>query len=547
MELRTLLSHAKPYRRQLALVIVLSVMGSLASLAIPWLAAQLLGGVIEAGAAQLSLIIPLLVLTLIILTSLSIAGSLISSSVSASILADLRQAIYSHVQSLPLSFHDQSRQGDLLTLMSWDVSMLSNFISGSLASSVSAIFTASGALIILFWIDPVLALVVPLLVPAFYVASKLIGRLLRTLSASVRAAEAQVMSAAEQDLEMLPAIKAFAREELQLQAYGRDVETARFLQMKEAHIYGVLGPATQLITALAVIGLILIASQNLASDAKSTTELFSFLLYAALLTRPIGTLADLFGQFNGARGNLERLQSVFNEEPEPGYRTPGGMQPCRGEIAFRDVWFSYPGRGETLQGFNLNVGAGEIVALTGENGAGKTTIIRLLLGFYLPQKGAVTLDGTDIRQINVQDLRRQIGYVPQRALLFNGTVRENIAYGLEGASDSQIEKAARLAQALIFIEKLPDGFDTIIGDHGVRLSGGQRQRIALARAILKDPPILVLDEATSMYDLAGEAAFVEACKTALTGRTVILITHRPASLALADRIINVELGTASAV
>ena len=547
MELRTLLAHAKPYRRQLALVILLSLLGSLASLAIPWLAAQLLGGVIEAGAAQLSLIIPLLVLTLIILTSLSIAGSLISSSVSASILADLRQAIYSHVQSLPLSFHDQSRQGDLLTLMSWDVSMLSNFISGSLASSVSAIFTASGALIILFWIDPVLALVVPLLVPAFYVASKLIGRRLRTLSASVRAAEAQVMSAAEQDLEMLPAIKAFAREELQLQAYGRDVETARFLQMKEAHIYGVLGPATQLITALAVIGLILIASQNLASDAKSTTELFSFLLYAALLTRPIGTLADLFGQFNGARGNLERLQSVFNEEPEPGYRTPGGMQPCRGEIAFRDVWFSYPGRGETLQGFNLNVGAGEIVALTGENGAGKTTIIRLLLGFYFPQKGTVTLDGTDIRQINVQDLRRQIGYVPQRALLFNGTVRENIAYGLEGASDSQIEKAARLAQALIFIEKLPDGFDTIIGDHGVRLSGGQRQRIALARAILKDPPILVLDEATSMYDLAGEAAFVEACKTALTGRTVILITHRPASLALADRIINVELGTASVV
>ena len=539
MQLSTLLAYELPYRGKLSFVVLLSLLGSLASLAIPWLAAQLLGGVIEAGAAQLSLIIPLLVLALIILTSLSIAGSLISSSVSASILADLRQAIYSHVQSLPLSFHDQSRQGDLLTLMSWDVSMLSSFISGSLASSVSAIFTASGALIILFWIDPVLALVVPLLVPAFYVAAKLIGRRLRTLSASVRAAEAQVMSAAEQDLEMLPAIKAFAREELQLQAYRRDVETARSLHVKEAQIYGVLGPATQLITALAVIGLILIASQNLASDAKSTTELFSFLFYAALLTRPIGTLADLYGQFNGARGNLERLQSVLNEKPEPGYRTPGGMQPCRGEIAFRDVWFSYPGRGETLQGFNLNVGAGEIVALTGENGAGKTTIIRLLLGFYFSQKGAVTLDGTDIRQINVQDLRRQIGYVPQRALLFNGTVRENIAYGLEGASDSQIEKAARLAQALIFIEKLPEGFNTIIGDHGVRLSGGQRQRLALARAILKDPPILVLDEATSMYDLEGEAAFVEACRSALAGRTVLLITHRPASLALADRAVEI--------
>ena len=542
MEFRTLLAHAIPYHRQLALVMLLSLMGSLASLAIPWLAAQLLGGVIDAKTAQMSLVVILLILALIILTGLSIASSLISSTVFASILADFRQDIYSHIQSLPLTFHDQSRQGELLTLMSSDVSRLSSFISGSLASSVSAIFTAAGALIILFWIDPALALVVPLIVPAFYVVSKLVGRRLRALSARVRAAEAQVMSTAEQDLEMLPAIKAFAREKPQLEAYGRDVEAARRLRIKEAQIYAILGPATQLITALAVIGLILIASRNLASDAMSTTELFSFLLYAALLTRPIGALADLYGQFNGARGSLERLQFVLNEKPEPGYLTSAGIPPCRGEIAFHSVRFSYPERGETLQDFNLNVAAGEIVALTGENGSGKTTIVRLLLGFYSPQEGTITLDGTDIRQINVQDLRRQIGYVPQRAILFNGSVRENIAYGLEGASGLQIEKAARLAQALNFIEELPSGFDTIVGDHGVRLSGGQRQRLALARALLKGPPILILDEATSMYDLEGEAAFIEACKTALADRTVILITHRPASLALADRVLTVSDG-----
>lgn len=531
-----------PYRRQLALVILLSLLGSLASLAIPWLAAQLLGGVIDAGSAQLGLVIPLLVMALITLASLSIASSLLSCSVSASILADLRRAVYSHVQRLPMTFHDQSRQGELLTLMAWDVSTLSNFVSGPLASSVAAIFTAGGALIILFWIDPFLALIVPLLVPAFYVTSKLVGRRIRALSASVRAAEAQVLSVAEQDLEMLPAIKAFAREKLQLEAYGKDVEAARILHVREAKIYAILGPMTQLVTALAVVGLILLASQSLASDTMSPTELFSFLLYAALLTRPMGALADLYGQFNSARGSLERLQSVLNEKPEPGYDRPEDRDPCCGEIAFRDVWFSYPGRGETLQGFNLDVAAGEIVALTGDNGAGKTTIIRLLLGFYLPQKGAILLDGRDIRQINVQDLRRQIGYVPQRALLFNGTVRENIAYGLETADDRQIEKAARLAQALNFIERLPEGFDTIVGDHGVRLSGGERQRIALARALVKDPQILIFDEATSMYDIDSEMAFTRSCLSGLAGRTVLLITHREASLALAKRIIRLEHG-----
>jgi ATP-binding cassette subfamily B protein/subfamily B ATP-binding cassette protein MsbA len=519
-----------------------SLLGSLASLAIPWFAARFLGGIVDAGSAKLELIVPLLIISLIILSVLSMISSLISSAVSARILADFRQAIYEHIQRLPLSFHDQSRQGELLTLMSSDVATLSSFVSQSLASALSAVFTAAGALIILFWIDPSLALLMPLLVPGFYVTLKLVGRRLRLLSAEVRAAEAQVMSTAEQDLEMLPAIKAFAREDLQSRAYANEVDAARDLQVAEAKIYAILGPATQLVTALAVIGMILIVSQKLASDAMTTTELFSFLLYAALLTRPIGALADLYGHFNGARGSLERLQIVLNEQPEAGYQLPFGLRSCQGNIAFRDVWFSYPGREETLRGANLDIRAGEIIALTGDNGAGKTTLIGLLLGFYLPQRGLVAIDGRDIRQIQVQELRRNVGYVPQRALLFNGSVRENIGYGMEGADQSAIDKAVKLAQAENFIGKLPQGYDTIIGDHGVRLSGGQRQRIALARALLKDPPILVLDEATSMYDLEGEAAFVEACKTALVGRTVVLITHRPASLALADRTVEVGNG-----
>ena len=350
------------------------------------------------------------------------------------------------------------------------------------------------------------------------------------------------MTDAEESLEMLPAIKAFARERLEQTSYTRDVTIARDLGLRQAKILAYLGPANQLLMALAVIAILLLVQRSGASESMNATQLFGFLLYAALLTRPIGTLANLYGELNGARGSLERLQDVLEERPEPGYHASTRLQSCRGEISFSDVWFAYPGRDETLRGASLDIRAGEIVALAGENGAGKTTLIRLLLRFYLPQRGTISLDGIDTARIDVQDLRRLIGYVPQRALLFNGSVRDNIGWGLEDASESELNRAASLAQALEFIEGLPFGFDTEIGDHGVRLSGGQRQRIALARALLKDPPILILDEATSMYDLDGEAAFVEACKTALVERTVLLITHRPASLALADRIIEIDAG-----
>ena len=202
--------------------------------------------------------------------------------------------------------------------------------------------------------------------------------------------------------------------------------------------------------------------------------------------------------------------------------------------------FAYPDRPAALHGIDLTIVAGEIVALTGANGAGKSTLVALLMRLHDPCSGRILLDGQDITQIALRDLRRQIGFVPQRDLLFNGTVRDNIGFGLIGAYQDQIEAAARRAQAHDFILTLPQGYETLIGDHGVRLSGWQGQRVALARALLKDPPILVLDEATSMYDLDGESAFVDAAAAALHDRTVILITHRPANLALANRIIALE-------
>jgi len=268
----------------------------------------------------------------------------------------------------------------------------------------------------------------------------------------------------------------------------------------------------------------------------------SVLLYGMLLTRPVSGLAGIYGSIQMTRGAAERLMEAFSEAPEPDDAGAPPIGPVAGDICFEGVRFGYPGRPLVLKGTDLSIQAGETVAITGENGSGKSTLIHLLMRFADPDAGRIRVDGTDTRAVSIVSLRAQIGLVAQNVLLLNGTVRDNIAYGRPNASAAEIDAAAVAAQARDFIQRLPQGYDTLIGDQGIRLSGGQRQRIALARALLKDPPILVLDEATAMFDPEGEAAFIEECGAVLADRTVILITHRPASLALADRVLRMRHG-----
>ncbi len=542
MQLRDLLLLARPYRAQLVLLALLSVAGSLVSLAIPALGARLLGGMFGASEAPTGLIAALLLGAAVLTALVGFLTALWSGNAAARILADQRQRIYRHVQSLPIGYHENHRQGDTLALMIWEVARLATFLTTTLASIPSRLVTAAGAAAIMFTIDPLLASIVPVAVPLFYIILKLIGRKLRGLAMRIQEAEAEVLAVAEENLEMLPAIKAFAREEIEAGRYGAAVEQAMVLAQRESRIKAAIGPAIELVAASAAIVLLIIAGRAMHGGAMSPTELFGFLFYAALLTRPVSALSNIYGEVQTALGTLERLNGVLQRDAEPGYAAQGAQERATGAIALRGVAFAYPGREEVLGSVDLDIPAGQIVALVGENGAGKTTLVNLLLRFHEPSAGEVRLDGRDIRDIQLQALRRQFGLVPQRPLLFNGTIRANIAFGRDGADDAAIEKAARLAQAHEFITGLASGYDTQIGDQGVRLSGGQRQRIALARALLADPPVLVLDEATSMFDLDGESAFIASCEQALKGRTVILITHRPASLALAERLIRVEGG-----
>lgn len=537
---RFLIDRARPYFGDLAVISAVSVLSAIATLALPWLAGQFLGGVIGGGAGRpdMRMIIALLLTALVSLTAINIAVAVLSQAASGRILAGLQRETYARIQQMPISFHDRSKSGDLLALMTYEVGNLSSFLTATLANVPAMLMTAAGAVFLLFLIDPAMALVVPVLVPLFYIVMKLIGRRLRMLSRRVRKAEAELMWTAESDLAMLPAIKAFATEQFQSGRYDAAVERARALNVRQAHILAFIGPVVALIAALAAIAILLIGSSAVVDGSRQPGDLFAFLLYAALLTRPVAALADTYGRFQIAKGTLARLEAVFAKSVEPGYAQTGRIDRARGAIGFEQVSFGYLGRAKVLDAVNLTIAPGEIVALTGDNGVGKSTMIRLLLRFYDPDSGRITLDGTDIATLQVQALRRQFGYVPQRPLLFNGTIADNIAFGVANPEAGAIERAARLAQAWDFIAQLPRGLRTEIGDNGIRLSGGQQQRLALARALFRDPPIFIFDEATSMYDLEGEAAFVETCIDALKGRTVIIITHRPASLALADRIIH---------
>ncbi|HCU53925.1 MAG TPA: ABC transporter ATP-binding protein [Gammaproteobacteria bacterium] len=540
--LKSLLVYALPYRATLATGGLLMLAESSVALVVPWLGGHLAQEMLsKTDTAPLAMTILFGLLIVFALQAiLKFANSYTLSRCAERILADLRIRVYDHLQALPLAFYHQHRRGEILALLTNDVPRLSGYISGTLLTVVPLLLVLAGAVLLMFRIDARLAGVVVILIPLFYLLLKVLGRRLRPLASQIQEAHAGALAVAEENLDMLPAIKSFTRELRESERYRQQVDRILHLTTDERRIAAALGPALQFLAAGGIVLVLWLMSEQMQN--RSPAEMVSFLLYAGLLTRPVSALADLYGQTRQARGALERLRQVLTESPEPLRHTGHELPAVRGDIDFRDVGYAYPGRPPVLQHFNLHVQAGETVAITGANGAGKSTLAHLLMRLHEPDSGQIQIDGVDIAGASLASLRRQIGVVPQHVLLFNGSVRDNIGYGRDEADAAAIEHAATLAQAHDFILNLPDGYDTLVGDQGVRLSGGQRQRLALARALLKNPPILILDEATAMFDPEGEKEFIEHCRETLRERTVLLITHRPASLALADRV--VRLGEA---
>lgn len=513
---------------------------SAASLANPWIAGQLTQSIIGEpvdGFPAFQLILLGWLALIVAKNILGFAVSYLVGTTGSLMSSRLRTRVYEHLQILPLAYFQERRQGEMLTLLSNDSDMISNFVTNTLVQLLPLVLTFVGALFFMARLDPLVALMALLLMPIYFLAMKVIGRKIRPLTTEWTKSWTNMVTLAQENLGLMPAIKAFIREPLEAQRFEH--RSAELLKLSRRQIFAQssLAHAISFLAGSGLLLLLWVGISHVRHGQLEPAQLVSLLLYALLLTQPASGLANVYGDVMRTRGAAERLLEFFGVQAEP---ISMGLPPIgkvKGAVDYRDITFAYPGRVALFEHFNLSVAAGETVALVGANGAGKTTLAHLLLRFIEPSRGHILIDGIDIRDVDIASLRSQIGLVAQHTLLLNGTVAENIAYGNPQATTQEMKKAASAARAETFIDELVEGYDTVIGDQGIKLSGGQRQRLSLARTFLMDPPILILDEATAMFDPEGEKDFLRECLELLQQRTVILITHRSSSLELADRII----------
>ena len=534
-----MLAWLRPHLPALALALLLMLLQSVATLLQPWLGGVLTDSLLlDRGLGRLLWVLFALICAQ---QALGYVVAVQLQKVSGRLVADASVELYAHLQGLPLAWHQERRRGDVLALLTGDIYRLGDYVTGVVLPLLPLLFTLVGALAMMFHLAPPIAVAVAVLMPLMFVALKLVGRRLRPLAHASAQAWADQAALAEQNLDLLPVIKTFACEAPETAEFRRRAEATFALELRMARLQGGISPSVYVAGAGAVLLLLGVAGHLIVRDEMRVGQLVSLFLYGMALVGPVGQLATVYGATLAARGTVQRLFDAMSARPEVDEGRIDAV-PRDGDIEYRAVAFAYPGRPPLFEDFSLRIRAGETVALTGANGAGKSTLAHLLLRLVEPQAGSIAIGGLDLREFRLSVLRTQVGLVAQHVMLFNSSVAENIAYGRADCTSADIERAARAARAHGFIEELPDGYRTVVGDQGVRLSGGQKQRIALARALLKDPAILVLDEATAMFDPQGEAEFIEECRDALAQRTVVMITHRPASLALADRILHLDAG-----
>lgn len=531
------LALVRPYRLLILGITLILLLETAASLSLPWLGGQLSAVLLGDQAGSLYFLGGLTVFVLLVQLGSRIVSRLGMARIGDELLLDLRRRTFDHLQHLPLAHHEQRKRGDQLSLLTTDAQSLSGFLSGALPGLVPMLLTLAGALAMLAWLRPILALIVVLAVAAAVVLLRLWMRVIRRRARTWFDSQSETVDIAEQAIEMLPMIKAEACEPRQHAAYlsaaRRALDHARLLRNAALP----LQPVVQLISLIGIIALLILAAGPASENPARPGELVTLLLYGVIIARPLSGLADLYGRWNSARGALARILETLALAPEhaTGKRIPPTA--VKSSLRFNNVTFGYEADRPVLADFDLEVAAGERIAITGPNGSGKSTLVSLLMRFYQPWSGSIEFDGTDIREFDLAALRRSIALVPQRVWLFQGSIAENIRLGWPDAPMARVTEAARLAGAEEFIRDMPGGFDAVLGPRGARISGGQQQRLALARALLRPAPVLVLDEATSMFDDIGEETLLQRIEPAIENRCLLIITHRPRMLELAQRVV----------
>ena len=465
------------------------------------------------------------------------------AKVSENSMRDIRVALYEQLVRLPMTFFDQRRTGELISRITSDVTMLQDTFSITLAELLRQVITLLAGIVFLFYTTPRLTLFMLITIPVLVIIAMIFGKFIRKLSKKTQDQLAGANVVVEETLQSIVTVKSFTGEAYETARYKSKLNGVVEVALKAAGYRGAF--ISFIIFALfgGIVAVIWYGATLVSAGEMSVGDLVSFVLYTTFIGGSIAGLGDIYGQVQKAIGSSDRVLEILGEAIEKQVKNEIDI-PMEGSIQFDQVVFHYPTRPEyrVLDGINIHVEPGEKIALAGHSGAGKSTIIQLLLKFYEVGKGDILLDGKSIADWNLYGLRRNIGIVPQEVLLFGGSIRENIRYAKPDASDEEIIKAASQANALEFIDKFPEGLETLVGERGIKLSGGQRQRIAIARAILKDPAILILDEATSSLDAETESLVQEALDILMKGRTTIIIAHRLATIRKVDRIYVIKDG-----
>ncbi|PWC65999.1 ABC transporter [Azospirillum sp. TSH7] len=462
------------------------------------------------------------------------------------VVADIRRAVYDHVLTLSPGFFETTKTGEILSRLTTDTTLLQVVVGSSASIALRNALLFLGGTGMLLITSPKLTGLVALVVPLVVAPIIFFGRRVRKLSRDSQDRIADIGSFVEETLAAIRTVQAFTHEAIDRALFGKRVEEAFDVAIRRVRVRAVM-TVIVIVLVFGAVGIILwIGGHDVVAGRLTPGELSAFVIYSVVVAGSVGAISEVIGDLQRAAGATERLFSLLSVESE--IRAPAVPKPlplpAAGALSFDAVRFHYPSRPDwaALEGFSLDVKPGERVALVGPSGAGKSTVFQLLLRYYDPQAGSVRLDGVELRDADPVEVRRRLGLVAQDPVVFSANAWENIRYGRPDASDAEVRAAAEAAHALDFLNALPEGFDTFLGEKGVRLSGGQRQRLAIARAILRDPPVLLLDEATSALDAESERMVQDALDRLMHGRTTLIVAHRLATVLNADRIVVMDQG-----
>ncbi len=462
------------------------------------------------------------------------------------VVADLRDDVFAHLTRLSPAFFEITHSGEVMSRLTADTTQIKTAAASSASQALRNLVMLIGSIVMMLVTSPKLSLLVILAIPVIVLPLVAYGRAVRKLSRAAQDTLAEASAYASENLSAIRTLQAFTHEDSATARFAASVERAFIAARARMKARAGLTALAIMLVFASIVGVLWYGAQGVLAGAMTGGRLGQFVLYAAFAAGAMGELSEVWGEVQQAAGSAERLAELLDEEP--GIVSPAKPkalpEPPQGRVAFRNVSFAYPTRAEiaALENMSFSVEPGETVAFVGASGAGKSTIFSLLLRFYDPQKGAVLIDGVAAREADLQALRRRIALVPQETALFADTIAENIRYGAADAGDDAVRAAAKTALVDDFVAKLPDGYATKLGEHGVTLSGGQRQRIAIARAVLRDAPILLLDEATSALDAESEKTVQTALERIMENRTTLVIAHRLATIQRADRILVLDQG-----